>query len=313
MDRDRRLSLTVGFLVIAAVGAFAVTILSLSAQEGILRPRYHLSAYFGNVQGLIGGAPVWLAGKRVGRVEAVDFSALTSDRPAVVVEMRIDSEVQDRIRSDSVATIGTIGLLGDRYVEVSLGSPAGEMLYDGDELRTLDPVDLNVVANRGAEALDHVANLSAGLNEVVEEFQEARGGRRLAESVKALGDIALEVQEGQGLLHSLIYDPYGGKGVESITHSLETLEDILLEIRDGEGVLHSLVFDTPAEQDVVIQALQAGARLNSILAKVDAGQGSLGLMVNDPTLYEDLKILVGGANRSRLVRTLIDLSRDETN
>jgi phospholipid/cholesterol/gamma-HCH transport system substrate-binding protein len=312
MDRDRRLSLTVGLLVIAAVAAFAVTILSLSAQEGIWRPRYRLHAYFGNVQGLIGGAPVWLAGKQVGRVESVRFGAVDSERPAVAVEMQIDAEVQERIRTDSVATIGTIGLLGDRYVEVSLGSTGGEILHDGDELRTLDPVDLNVVANRGAEALDHVAELSAGLNEVVEEFVEARGGRRLAESVEALGDIAVEVQEGQGLLHSLIYDPYGGKGVESITRSLEILQDILLEVRDGEGVLHSLVYDAPTEQDVVIEALQAGARLNNILGKVDAGQGTLGLMVNDPTLYEDLKLLVGGANRSRLVRTMIDISRDET-
>ena len=311
MDRDRRLSLTVGLLVIAAGVAFAVAILSLSAQEGILKPRYRLVAYFANVQGLIGGAPVWLAGKQVGRVENVNFGSVDSDRPAVEVEMRLDAAVQERIRSDSVATIGTIGLLGDRYVEVSLGSTAGDILHDGDELQTLDPVDLNVVANRGAEALDHVADLTAGLNEVVEEFQEARGGRRLAESVQALGDIALEVQHGQGLLHSLIYDPYGGQGVESITRSLETLEDILLEIRDGDGVLHSLVFDAPSEQDVVIEALEAGARLNSILTKVDAGEGTLGLMVNDPTLYEDLKLLVGGANRSRLVRTMIDLSRDQ--
>jgi phospholipid/cholesterol/gamma-HCH transport system substrate-binding protein len=99
--------------------------------------------------------------------------------------------------------------------------------------------------------------------------------------------------------------------VESITRSLEILEDILGEVRDGEGVLHSLVYDEPREQDVVIEALEAGARLNNILAKVDAGQGSLGLMVNDPTLYEDLKLLVGGANRSRLVRTLVDLSTEE--
>jgi phospholipid/cholesterol/gamma-HCH transport system substrate-binding protein len=225
--------------------------------------------------------------------------------------MRIESDVRERIRSDSVATIGTIGLLGDRYVEVGLGTMRGEVLPDGGELQTIDPVDLNVVANRGAEALENIRSLSSGLDEVVTQFTGAQGGRRLAESVDALGDIAMEVQEGKGLLHSLIYDPYGGQGVESITHSLEILEDILGEVRDGEGVLHSLVYDEPREQDVVIEALEAGARLNNILAKVDAGQGSLGLMVNDPTLYEDLKILVGGANRSRLVRTLVELSNEE--
>ena len=310
MDRDRRLSLTVGLLVIAAMAAFAVTILSLGAQEGIWTPRYRLLAHFGNVQGLIGGAPVWLAGKQVGRVEGVRFGPVGEADAAVAVEMRIDASVQKRIRDDSVATIGTIGLLGDRYVEVSLGSAEGRVLQDGDELRTLDPVDLNVVVNRGAEALENIRSLTSSLNTVVEDFSRAEGGRRLAESVDAFGEMVIEVQEGKGLLHSLIYDPYGGQGVESITRSLEILEDILLEVRDGEGVLHSLVYDAPREQDVVIEALQAGARLNSILGKVDAGQGTLGLIVNDPTLYEDLKSLVGGANRSRLVRTMIDLSSD---
>jgi phospholipid/cholesterol/gamma-HCH transport system substrate-binding protein len=72
----------------------------------------------------------------------------------------------------------------------------------------------------------------------------------------------------------------------------------------GEG-LHSLIYDAPTEQDLVIEALEAGARMNSILAKIDRGDGTLGMIVNDPTLYEDLKLLVGGANRSRVVRTLI--------
>ena len=61
----------------------------------------------------------------------------------------------------------------------------------------------------------------------------------------------------------------------------------------------------------MLEALEAGARLNSILAKVDRGEGTLGLLLNDPTLYEDLKRLIGGAERSALVRSLIRMSSDE--
>ena len=59
------------------------------------------------------------------------------------------------------------------------------------------------------------------------------------------------------------------------------------------------------EQDQVMQFLEAGARLNSILAKMDRGEGTFGLMLNDPTLYEEIKILVSGANRSGVIRTMI--------
>ena len=48
-----------------------------------------------------------------------------------------------------------------------------------------------------------------------------------------------------------------------------------------------------------------------ILEKVDEGEGTFGLLVNDPTLYDDLKSLVGGAQRSLVVRSLIRLSSEE--
>jgi phospholipid/cholesterol/gamma-HCH transport system substrate-binding protein len=75
-------------------------------------------------------------------------------------------------------------------------------------------------------------------------------------------------------------------------------------------VLHTLIYEPTSEQEVVVEALEAAARLESILAKVDAGEGTLGLLLNDPTVYEDLKVLLGGAERSLVVRSLIRLSTE---
>ena len=305
MEHERRLSLVVGAFFLLALGGFAVIILSLSARTGVWTRHYDLVARFGDVKGLIGSAPVRLAGKRVGRVKSVSFDAQDLDRPRLLVTMQVDREVQERIRTDSVAAIGSAGLLGDRVIEISMGTRGGEMLRDGDELASVDPLDLNVTIDKGAQALDNVATLAANLNSLVEEFDEESGGKRLAQSVESFGDMIVEVQEGEGLLHSLIYDTSGGTGVQSIEGSLATLERILREIDQGEGVLHSLIYDKPTEQDVILEAIEAGARLNSILAKIDQGEGTFGLMLNDPTLYEELKILVGGANRSGVVRTMI--------
>jgi phospholipid/cholesterol/gamma-HCH transport system substrate-binding protein len=81
-------------------------------------------------------------------------------------------------------------------------------------------------------------------------------------------------------------------------------------VAHGQGILHTLIYEPPQEQDLVMEALAAGANLNSILQKIDRGEGTLGLLVNDPTLYDDLKLLVGGAQRSLLVRSLIRLSAE---
>jgi len=310
MNERRRLSLIVGLFVVISLVVGAVALLTLGSRSGILQRNYRLVTYFENVQGLVTGAPVRLVGKDAGRVEFVTFAPLAGDVPPVRVVLQINESVRDRIRSDSVATIGTIGLLGDKYVEISMGTLEGRVLGDGEELASVSPVDLQVAVVRGTQAIDNVASLAANVNQVVEDFGEAMGGRKIAEATESLGEIVREVQEGEGLLHSLIYDSYEGGGVTSIERSLATLEDLLDEIANGDGVLHTLIYDSPGEQDVVTEALAAGARLNNILAKIDDADGTLGLLVNDPALYHELKALLGGAQRSLVVRSLIRLSRE---
>lgn len=310
MEGSRTLSLVVGAFVLLCLGVFAAVVFTLSSETGIFQERYRLVGYFENVQGLIDGAPVHLAGKEIGRVEEVAFGPFGGGRAPVRVDLLLDADVRDRIRSDSVARIGTIGLLGDKYVAVSMGTPEGRILEDGDVLDTATPPDLNQVAEQGVQALENITELTANANEVLGAFGERMGGAKAAEAVIAVSEMVEKVQRGEGLLHSLIYDRYEGSGVESIEGALASLEDILQQIRHGDGVLHTLIYDSPAEQDLVLQAVEAGARLNSILAKVDAGEGTLGLLLTDPTLYEDLKQLVGGARRSAVVRTLVRLSAE---
>jgi phospholipid/cholesterol/gamma-HCH transport system substrate-binding protein len=305
---DRRTSLIVGSFALAALGALALAILSLSSQEGVFGERYRLVGYYENVQGLIANAPVWLAGTRVGRVESVNLGTRPDGQPAVKVVLVVDQDVQDRIRADSSASIGTIGLLGDRYVEVSLGSPNEAILEDGAEIRVANPANIARAIDTGTQALDNIATLARNLNTVVVGFQGDKGSKGLVSSVESVSDILGEIQHGHGLLHSLIYDEHEGGGMVSLNQSLATFEGILNEVATGNGLLHSLVYEPLTEQDVVLEALDAGARLNSILAKIDTGEGTLGLLLNDPSLYEDLKQLVGGAERSTLVKTLIQMS-----
>ena len=73
MDGSRRLSLVVGAFVVATLVVLGAVLVTLGQGSGLLQPRYGLVAYFENVQGLVAGAPVRLAGKDVGTVEAVRF------------------------------------------------------------------------------------------------------------------------------------------------------------------------------------------------------------------------------------------------
>jgi len=307
MERDGRLALVVGSFVIVAALAGAVAIFSLTSERGIFVSHYPLVARFQNVQGLLPGAPVWLAGKEVGRVEDIVFEPVGSPVP-VVVSMGIDISVQDRIRHDSVATIGTIGVLGDSYMEITVGTAAAAMIDAGGELRSQSPVNINTAVAKGSRALDNVATLAENLNSLVRSFSEEGGVQRTGSALDAVTDIMLQVQQGPGLLHNVIYDEYEGQGVESIERSLGRLERILFEISEGDGIMNALIYDRAEDQHMLLRAASALDSMNSILEKIDTGEGTAGLLVNDPSLYEEMQSLIGGANRSVVLRSMIRMA-----
>lgn len=310
MDERSRLSLIVGAVAVGALVTAAIILANLGSDAGLLQERYSLITYFDDVQGLVTGSPVRLAGKDVGRIREVSFARLEDDRPPVRVVLEVDGSVKDRIRSDSAASIGTIGLLGDKYVSLTMGTPRGRVLEDGREIASVSPIDLNVAIVRGTEAIDNIALLAANANKVVEDFGASKGIEGVSNAAGAISDIVTEIQDGQGLLHSLIYDSYQGAEIASVGRSLSTFENMLIEVQDGDGILHDLIYE-PANDELIDDTFRAGSRLESILAKIDEGDGTMALLVNDPSLYADLKALIGGARRSTVVRTLVDLSTDD--
>src|SRR5215217_1780394 len=106
-QRERATKLRVGIFVLVSLAVFL----------GVI---YTLGAEFTDVGGLQAGATVRLAGVQIGRVSAVDLPAQPGGK--VRVEMKIAKQFADRIRKDSVASIVTQGLLGDRIIELTVGS-----------------------------------------------------------------------------------------------------------------------------------------------------------------------------------------------
>ena len=345
MNDTRRLSLIVGAFFIASLVALAIAVLSLTSESGLFPNQYRIYGHFDNVQGLLPGAPVWMAGKEVGRVEAVEFTEFGSDQP-ILITMRIDRDVQNRVRTDSVASIGTIGVLGDSYIEIQPGSLEGSVLIDGEAIDTLSPTNLYAVLAQGTDALGAVSNLAENLNAVVSDVREEGVITKAASAVNAASNLILEIESGGGLLHSLIFEESAGGSARSIEGSLASLEAILKQIETGDGVLHSLIYSDPDHSspdlnDAVISianileeiengegllhamiydadtgklsddAISAVSHLNEILARVENADGTLGLLVSDPKLYEDLSVLLGGAQRSTLLRTLVRMARDD--
>ncbi|MFP8870292.1 MAG: MlaD family protein [Myxococcota bacterium] len=319
MEDSRRLSLMVGAFFIVTLVSLAVAVLTLSSESGLFVSYYKIHANFDDVQGLLPGAPVWMAGKEIGRIDEVEFTEFGSERP-IHVAMRINRGIQTRVRSDSVATIGTIGVLGDSYIEIRPGSPDGSVLIDGEKINAVSPTNIYLALAQGTEALANVSELARNLNLVVSDVREEGVVTKAASAVSAVSNIILEVENGNGMLHGLVYDGGDGDGVGSIERSLASIEsilnevetgngmlnsliyaedttgvadiqesldslsNILLEVKNGDGLLHALIYDEESGR-LSDEAVAAVTRLNSVLEKIEEGEGTLGLLVSDPSLY----------------------------
>lgn len=353
-DRELALKLRVGVFVLIGLLLFAAFVLTIGGGSRFLEERYTLKAVFTSVEGLIVGAPVRLAGVTVGTVSAIRFHEDLSQRK-LVVELSLDKRVQDRIREDSVASIGTIGLVGDKVLEITVGSPDKEVLLPGSFLASVDPPDYLKLLQKGDQILDNVVKVTGSLDELLGGLGEEKATREVAETFRTLKRTLNEVKGGRGLLHSLIYEEKGRKLLDDLAEASRTLKRVAADIERGEGLLHTLIYEDKGKailsdlSRTVSTLEQAAARtekaasaierfaakaekgegllfallfdpkgrelvedlkvvsqdLKAVTGKLAQGEGTLGALIEDPTLYEDLSSLLRGAKRSWILRSLI--------
>ena len=145
MTRDKRLELGVGFFVLLGLAAIVYLTVKLGAGALVGSDTYPLEARFANTGGLNKGSTVMLGGVTIGRVEAIrldpsDFSA--------IVEMSVLKDV--RLPSDTMASIKTSGLIGDKFIALAPGAEE-ELLSPSDRiLMTESAVELESLISKMA-------------------------------------------------------------------------------------------------------------------------------------------------------------------
>ena len=177
--RQRTLQIRIGAFILAGLGVFLAIIYLLGAQARYFERKYNLVAEFGEVGGLIEGATVRLAGVQIGRV--TDVALASEPGGKVRVTLTIARAFADRIRADSEARIVTQGLLGDKLIEITMGSAASPPLPPGGRLIAREPVEMGRVFAEGADALAKINRLATALTGTVERIEPSCAEDRRAE------------------------------------------------------------------------------------------------------------------------------------
>lgn len=385
---ERQMQLRIGALVLVGIVLFIGFVLSIGKRSTLFQEKYSLWASFISTEGLAVGSPVRLAGVTIGNVTRITFGREPRDR-RIAITLSVERRVQDRIREDSVASIGTIGLVGDKVLEITVGSYDKPILQAGAQLASVDPPDYLRLLQKGDRILDNVTRISASLDEFLSGGGKTEK-RTLNDALRSLQTTLVEIEKGQGLAHDLIYGKEGAqllgrvdsvaqtlerlaKAIETergllhaliytpeeetlgrLTRTLDRADALLKDVKDGPGMLHALIYDREGAELIArlgrtserldafvgslqegkglvpsllfdpervkvlddLQAAAAGLRaltgdLQAVVARLRQGEGTIGALLEDPTVYEDLSALLRGANRSLILRSLIRSTRDE--
>src|SRR5437879_5702545 len=152
----------VGFLVFVALAILIATIMSLGGEQKFWERKVQYEVHFARTNGLQVGAPVSLTGVTIGSVAEMRFPP---DPTASYIQVLVNvlGEATPRIHDNSVATIRTFGLLGDRYIELSSGSPDAAPLPPGSLISSIDPVDYEAVLGQSGDIVTNAVEVTASL------------------------------------------------------------------------------------------------------------------------------------------------------
>jgi phospholipid/cholesterol/gamma-HCH transport system substrate-binding protein len=152
---------------------------------------------------------------------------------------------------------------------------------------------------------EHLSQVVSNLERVTAELEGTAQG---------VNQVIGRVKTGPGLAHEVIYGEDSSKAVAQFGGAAEEVRLTLKGIRDGNGVARSLIYGDDQSQQLMQNLNAMSGDVRQIVADIRAGKGTLGALLVDPSVYEDLKVVLGNVDRNRTLRALVRYSirRDET-
>lgn len=206
-----------------------------------------------------------------------DATKVAADARLVMKDLQraVEGIADERFKEDLHGTMSSLRLILDG---VALrDGVAHKMIFDPEEARRVDNILLNLQTS------------SANLAKVTGDAR----------------DFTAQIKTGPGLAHAVVYDDALAK---STTGTLTELNKSLEAVRTGNGLAHAIVYGDDQTQKLMGNVNAMSDDLREIVAGMKAGRGTVGALLVDPSVYEDIKSLVGNVERNQVLRALVRYS-----
>ncbi|MGH9369217.1 MAG: MlaD family protein [Thermoanaerobaculia bacterium] len=293
----------VGLVVLVALFFTMIGVFMVGRRANLFKKKWPYQTHFDSAAGLVAGNPVRLNGVTVGNVIEVSLSPKPEDQ-TVLVTYEVDRRVAPRLRTGTQASIKTIGLLGDKYIDLSGGAAAESQIPIGSDIKAAPDVGLEKLLEGGGDLLTDLSAIARSLKSILGRTEKGEGflgaitskspeSERLGNSFNAalhsLNTILKKVEGGQGLVGKLLIDDkYGRETSESLAGAIRSVQSLLGKIdegmRTGEGAIPALLSDPEGKKRLyalVDDLATAAASLARVTRSLEEGDGALPMLLRD--------------------------------
>jgi phospholipid/cholesterol/gamma-HCH transport system substrate-binding protein len=248
-----------GMFVIIGLVVFAAAIFFVGRQTNLFGSTFHLTAQFKSAGGLKEGNNIRFSGLNVGTVNTI-----TLQDSFVVVDMVIKRKVQEFIKSDATAIIGSDGLMGDKVLTINPGTISKSHVKDGDQLRTEKAIDMDDIMASLKTNVDNAGIITAQLADFTYKMNNGNGIlskvigdetlsnslqatlKNLQNTSKQFSQFSVSMNSGKGALGLVSDEAFSNEIKQTVANLQSTSDQFALfsaKMNDGNGILSRLVTD----------------------------------------------------------------------
>ncbi len=233
------------------------------------------------------------------------------------------SYIEGENPQDLASLTGQLGDIADKTASLMTNLDKVVKTFANDEVQK----DFKSSVHSMSIILDQVARGEGYVHRLLSDPAEAerisatlynvqKTSDELAATSSEVRQIATRVNRGPGFAHSIVYSDEGTAAVQHIGGAAEEVATTLRGVREGNGMAKTLLFGggNGQDQEILANLTVASRDLRDIMAGVKAGKGTVGALLVDPSVYEDVKVLLGNVQRNEVLRALVrySIKRDET-
>ncbi len=276
-------NLRTGLLFVGGLALAATLGLIIGKNTSLLSRHNTAKLFISDIKGLSEGAMVAISGKKIGVVKSMDF-AEQNDSTGVMVTLDIVNEHFGLVTKDSRATIKSLGVLGDKYIEVSIGR-SGAPLQEGEYIAVDAEPGFDELTSSAIKTMNTIQDISAKINKgegtIGRLISSNELNDKLLKTASNVETMTNALMHGDGAFAKLVNDQTVGTHLASV---VANLSEITTSLKRGEGTLGKLIVD-----ESFYNALSSVvSRADSLFAQLNNPSSNLGKLTRDDALYRHL-------------------------